>query len=113
MDPWKKRNSDYAMTIDIKPSHVGDTEAGAEILAKGYIEDFKSNSIKKVLLSTKDFEEQFSTSISQQKNLRGRVNNPLPYIQTEDGGKVLYDKEEVLKWFRQYNKGQSSSIWDT
>jgi len=107
---WDKKRSGYSVTMDVKPTNPGETEEGAEIIAKKYMEIIQSQTIKKELLSTKDFAEVFSVSKSQQKALRARSNNPIPYIQTEEGGNIYYETKQALEWFREHYVKQAKSF---
>ena len=55
----------------------------------------------KIYISVKHLEDFYSISESQQKNLRGRVNNPLPFYQDGQGGKIRYKVSEVDEWMNQ------------
>ena len=57
-------------------------------------------------ISTKELSRLYNISESQQKNLRGRLHNPLPYYQEEKGSKIRYSIEEVDQWI-QDNGGHS------
>lgn len=52
----------------------------------------------KVYISVRDLEDLYSISESQQKGLRGRIKNPLPYHQDGHGGKIRYKVSEVEEW---------------
>lgn len=59
---------------------------------------------EKVFIDTKEFELLYGFSRDKQKELRGRVNNPLPYIQTKAKGDINYKKKEVDKWLENFKK---------
>lgn len=54
-------------------------------------------SLKK-FLTVKELENMYSISQSQQKGLRGRIKNPLPYYQEMENGKISYKVSEVEEW---------------
>ena len=55
----------------------------------------------KKFLTVKQLEQLYSISESQQKNLRGRIRDPLPYHQEMHGGKIKYKVSEVEDWMKQ------------
>ncbi len=55
----------------------------------------------KVYISVRELEDTYSISESQQKGLRGRVKNPLPFYQDRQGGKIRYKVTEVEEWMGQ------------
>ncbi len=57
--------------------------------------------LPKVYISVKELGEQYSISESQQKGLRGRIKNPLPFYQDGQGGKIRYKVSEVEEWMSQ------------
>ncbi len=57
--------------------------------------------LPKVYISVKELSEKYSISESQQKGLRGRVNNPLPFYQDGQGGKIRYKVTEIEEWMSQ------------
>jgi hypothetical protein len=61
----------------------------------------------KKLITVKDFEKLYSISDESQRKLRKRLSDPLPFIQIEKRGNVLYNHKEVDKWFENYtNEGR-------
>jgi len=61
----------------------------------------------KKLITVKDFEKLYSISDESQRKLRKRLSDPLPFIQVEKRGNVLYNHKEVDKWFENYtNEGK-------
>lgn len=54
-------------------------------------------------INTKQFEERFGLTRLQQKGLRGKVKDKLPHT-IANGKTILYDPEEVEKWFENYKK---------
>ncbi len=49
-------------------------------------------------LSVKELAKRYSKSESQQKQLRGRVKDPLPFYQDGIGGKITYKVSEIDEW---------------
>lgn len=49
-------------------------------------------------LSVKELANRYSISESQQKQLRGRVKDSLPYYQDGIGGKIKYKVSEIDMW---------------
>ncbi|WP_421715355.1 hypothetical protein [Arcobacter arenosus] len=66
-------------------------------------EKMKEIQVKK-FITVKDFEKIYNISSSSQKGLRGRLNDPIPYHQKVQGGKIVYVVEEVEKWFENQYK---------
>lgn len=58
----------------------------------------------KKFITVRDFEKIYNISSSSQKGLRGRLNDPIPYHQKVQGGKIVYVVEEVEKWFENQYK---------
>jgi hypothetical protein len=52
----------------------------------------------KKIISGKELAEIYGISITQQKRLRGRLNDPIPFSQLKKGGKVMYEVEKVNQW---------------
>lgn len=50
-------------------------------------------------ITVKEFAEIYNISRTSQQNYRSRLNDPLPYHQKVEGGKIVYVVEEVEKWF--------------
>lgn len=72
-----------------------------------YFDDLESKKLlelkllnEKEIISVKEFEILYEYSRSAQKGFRGRLNNPIPYIQKEFNSKILYNKEDVSKWLQ-------------
>ena len=55
----------------------------------------------KVYISVKELENSYCISESQQKGLRGRIKNPLPFYQDGQGGKIRYKVSEIEEWMNQ------------
>ncbi len=55
-------------------------------------------------ISVKEFAEIYNVSKTSQQNYRGRLDNPLPYHQKVEGGKIIYNVEEVEKWFENQHR---------
>lgn len=68
-------------------------------------EEMKKIQVKKYI-TVKEFAEKYNISVSSQKGLRARLNDPLPFLQNKEdgsgnkivGGKITYDVEEIEKW---------------
>ncbi len=56
------------------------------------------------LINTKQFEERYGLTRVQQKGLRGKITDPLPYDKT-----IMYEPEEVEKWLENY-KGRMKRL---
>ena len=52
----------------------------------------------KKYITIKEYTEIYGASKSAQQGYRGRRQNPLPYKQEVEGGRILYSIEEVEKW---------------
>ncbi len=59
------------------------------------------------LINTKQFEERYGLTRVQQKGLRGKITDPLPYSMVNDKT-IMYEPEEVEKWLDNY-KGRMKS----
>jgi len=55
---------------------------------------------EKDFISVKEFELLYGYSSTAQKGFRGRLRNPIPFIQKGLGSKVTYETKEVLKWLK-------------
>jgi hypothetical protein len=55
-------------------------------------------------ISVKEFAEIYNVSKTSQQNYRGRIHDPLPYHQKVEGGKIVYNVEEVERWFENQHK---------
>ena len=53
----------------------------------------------KKYITVKEFSEIYNIQKTSQQNYRARLNDPLPYHQKVEGGKIVYVVEEVEKWF--------------
>lgn len=53
-------------------------------------------------ITTKQFEILYGLTATQQKGLRTRLNDSLPYIKLFDNSNILYDRNEVEKWLENY-----------
>ena len=49
-------------------------------------------------IGTKELAKKFDIKIGSQKNLRGRVNNPLPFHQDINNGKISYYVPDIKEW---------------
>lgn len=54
----------------------------------------------KKLINSEEFEVLYGKSKNTQLNYRQRRRHPLPYLGGGKGSDLMYDKEEVEKWFR-------------
>ena len=57
----------------------------------------------KEIISVREYTEKYGDSIKAQANDRNRINNPLPYHQKVEGGKITYYVDEVKEWREKYN----------
>lgn len=57
----------------------------------------------KIVINTSEFAERYGFSQSQQKGLRGKLLDPLPFICT-NGKTIHYKIEEIEKWLENYKK---------
>lgn len=55
-------------------------------------------------ITVKEFTEIYNISRTSQQNYRSRLNDPLPYHQKVEGGKIVYVVEEVEKWFENQHR---------
>jgi hypothetical protein len=53
------------------------------------------------LITTKEFEERYGLSRRQQKGLRGKITDPLPYSMINNKT-IMYEPEEVERWLENY-----------
>jgi hypothetical protein len=60
------------------------------------------------LINTKQFEERYGLTRVQQKGLRTKITDPLPYSMVNDKT-IMYEPEEVEKWLENY-KGRMKGI---
>jgi hypothetical protein len=60
------------------------------------------------LINTKQFEERYGLTRVQQKGLRTKITDPLPYSVVNDKT-IMYEPEEVEKWLENY-KGRMKGI---
>ena len=49
--------------------------------------------------TVKEFAKIYDISKTSQQNYRTRLQDPLPYHQKVEGGKITYVVDEVEKWF--------------
>lgn len=66
------------------------------------IEKRLSDYSPKSFLTVKQLNDRYAISESQQKGLRGRIKNPLPFYQDGEGGKIRYKVTEVDDWMSQH-----------
>ena len=66
-------------------------------------EEIKKIQAKKNI-TVKEFAEIYNISRTSQQNYRARLNDPLPYHQKVEGGKIVYVAEEVENWFVNQHK---------
>lgn len=66
-------------------------------------EQLPSESIAdKKLISVKEFEDVYSIAEETQRKLRGRLKDPLPFVQLTPRGNVLYNTKIIDKWMENY-----------
>ncbi len=53
---------------------------------------------EKDIINVKEYTEIYGDSKTTQKNDRGKRNNPLPYHQKVEGGKITYKVSEIEEW---------------
>ena len=72
-------------------------EAEQEVLE---VQKYMAKLQSKKFITIKEFTELFGASKTSQQDYRGRKKdkNPLPYKQEKEGGRILYDMDEVRKW---------------
>ena len=58
----------------------------------------------KKLINAKEFYTMYTIGEESQRKLRGRRKDPLPYIQLEERGNILYDVKVIDKWMENYEK---------
>ena len=95
--------------IDIEKQEIGFSEIETDfkkVIAKlkRDVATLKNKLIKpSEYITTKQFEEMFGLTSVQQKGLRSKIHDPLPYTVT-NGKTILYNEIEVSKWFENYKK---------
>lgn len=62
------------------------------------------NISNKKTITVSEFEKLYSIGEETQRKLRGRTRDPLPYIQLNQRGTVLYDPKKIDKWMENYCK---------
>lgn len=55
-------------------------------------------------ITTKQFNILYGLSPTQQKSLRQRLNDPLPYYKLSDKANILYSRIEIEKWFENFHQ---------
>jgi len=55
-------------------------------------------------ITVKEFADIYNISKTSQQNYRGRFNDPLPYHQKVEGGKITYVVKEVEEWLENQHK---------
>ena len=55
-------------------------------------------------ITVKEFAEIYNVSKTSQQNYRSRLNDPLPYHQKKQNGKIVYVVKEVENWFENQYK---------
>jgi len=58
----------------------------------------------KKYITVKDFSEIYNISKTSQQNYRERLNDPLPYHQKVEKGKIVYVVKEIEQWFENQHK---------
>ncbi len=53
-------------------------------------------------ISVKEFEEIYSIAEETQRKLRGRLKDPLPFVQLTTRGNILYNVNITDKWMENY-----------
>ena len=75
-----------------------------EISSKIAKELDKEKTADKKLINAKEFYIMYTIGEESQRKLRGRRKDPLPYIQLEERGNILYDVKVIDKWMENYEK---------
>ncbi len=57
------------------------------------------DTIHKPFYTTLDLEILYDLSKAQQKELRGKISDPLPYYKLQGGRKIYHKPEEIQEWF--------------
>ena len=60
------------------------------------------NILNKKLISVKEFEDVYSIAEETQRKLRGRLKDPLPFVQLIPRGNILYNTNIIDKWIENY-----------
>lgn len=95
--------------VDIEKQEIGFSETKTDIKKviaklKRDVAILKNKLIKpSEYITTKQFEEMFGLTSVQQKGLRSKIHDPLPYTVT-NGKTILYNEIEVSKWFENYKR---------
>ena len=88
-----------SISTDILPMLSFTTNRNLQHEIKGLRKDIDTVLSKlPIYISVKELERTFAISESQQKGLRGRIYNPLPYYQDGEGGKIRYKVSEIDEW---------------
>ena len=64
-----------------------------------YLEEEMKKIQAKKYITVKEFTEIYNISKTSQADLRGRLNNSLPYHQKVSRGKIVYVVKEIEDWF--------------
>ncbi|WP_434658224.1 hypothetical protein [Sulfurimonas sp. NW9] len=60
------------------------------------------NILDKKLISVKEFEATYSIAEESQRKLRGRLKDPLPFVQLQERGNILYNVKTIDSWMENY-----------
>jgi len=103
--------------IEVYPENDNETLAeAAKIKADLYTEQIETLPIQhnqsenitnlqaKKNITVKELAKLYNISKTSQQNYRSRLNDPLPYHQKVEGGKITYIVEEVEKWLENQHK---------
>jgi hypothetical protein len=95
--------------VDFKKQTVALTkdEVDIEIIIKQLKRDVATLKKKiaqpSIYINTRQFEERFGLTMPQQKSLRGKIHDPLPFT-SPNGKTILYESILVEKWLENYKK---------
>lgn len=100
----KQRNPEYDVYTDIEVKQkLGDVDLdkrlkSLEDMVKQLVSNKQSDIETKSVLSVDELEKRYNISKTQQKALRARFRNPLPYRQLVANGKITYVVKDVEQW---------------
>ncbi len=89
----------------LKLYHLYQTQENKSIPYYDKLEKNKLRELKltqaKDNISVKEFQVIFGYSKSAQAGFRGRLRNPIPFMQKKTGAKIIYNREKVAKWLKE------------
>jgi hypothetical protein len=93
-------NENYRILVKLNDL-LEDKDKDKDILS---IEEHMKKIQSKKYITVSEFKDIYNISKTSQQDLRGRLNDSLPYHQKVAGGKIVYVVEEVEKWFENQHK---------